>query len=1077
MTSLNLSSIAASDATDDNVTRVIDSSVVRTALNNPNLEGLEFDGATVLCRVCGDKASGFHYGVHACEGCKGFFRRSIQQKIQYRSCLKNQQCNIMRVNRNRCQYCRLKKCISVGMSRDAVRFGRVPKKEKAKIFEQMQKVNAQSQNWQLCAAFGDEGQLVRCIVDVHKTTCKFTRENFRVFCQTVFQNPQFVDCPAHLACPLNPMPQTEDGLQQWEKFSECITPAISNVVTFAKSIPGFQVFGHEDQVTLLKAGTFEVLLLHLACLFDSYSNTMLFTNGMLYKRPASAESTNAGFLLNSMFDFAEQMNKLQLTDEEIALFSAIVMISADRPGLRGVNQVETVQRTIALALEHMVHTTHPNDRGLFKQLLQKIPDLRTLNTLHSEKLLGMPVSQGDSTANKAPSTQGGSTACNAGLEAKKTERHEVWQPPVPDPPPPLEKPFPTANQSLLATKDSGIPIVPHRVAMDTTESEVVLQTPIGVFHRTPAQHQPINIPTVEVMEADSLPAVECASCESGPSPQKCIVTETVLRRFASLQSHSSGASSDSRSSSPEPLELDLPATSSGRDYMPCLSPAVSPDKVSHAKVEAPSGGRQPQYSDGSKVVMESYLDVPCKREVDRMSPEIYLKMQKFWQYEMRSRSRSFSSTNTESENRMQKFWENEMRSRSCSFGSAGMDAEIRNALQKQWDYDMRSSRSNSMSSNTSNESVDSAYRTISTPGTPCSGYGDPRSPYIHDRADKPTSDLPTLKSALSTPPLIGQHLWFMGEGSEVKTEGRTSEQFLRVPHPDYFLPEDRPIERRQTFPESSMPRPKRMAVTPREAAKTPQQNPVDKHPELFQRLTNGLSEGGQYPEVKTWWPQNVAVTDPLRPRSQSLGSRLPRQSGGMPRVPLPNRKEFLRRLLENDPTQPEVAPPDSLVSSGMVALPSHEATVSTLKDKILKRIDSHENLNLSSSQRNPSMTSSSKVSLLATSKPVINKQPFSAQTQCSMFGMPPTLGYGPAMMSRMPYMPMAYPAMHPMLLLNQYNALQQFAGQQQQMSGDASSSATSEDKYADEMTRPVASSSPLNLKTNSPAIHVKSERV
>jgi hypothetical protein len=37
---------------------------------------LEFDGTTVLCRVCGDKASGFHYGVHSCEGCKVCVNRS-----------------------------------------------------------------------------------------------------------------------------------------------------------------------------------------------------------------------------------------------------------------------------------------------------------------------------------------------------------------------------------------------------------------------------------------------------------------------------------------------------------------------------------------------------------------------------------------------------------------------------------------------------------------------------------------------------------------------------------------------------------------------------------------------------------------------------------------------------------------------------------------------------------------------------------------------------------------------------------------------------------------------------------------
>lgn len=76
--------------------------------------------------------------VRACEGCKGFFRRSIQQNTQYKKCLKNENCSIMRVNRNRCQQCRFRKCLSVGMSRDVVRFGRIPKREKQRMQIEMQ---------------------------------------------------------------------------------------------------------------------------------------------------------------------------------------------------------------------------------------------------------------------------------------------------------------------------------------------------------------------------------------------------------------------------------------------------------------------------------------------------------------------------------------------------------------------------------------------------------------------------------------------------------------------------------------------------------------------------------------------------------------------------------------------------------------------------------------------------------------------------------------------------------------------------------------------------------------------------
>lgn len=85
----------------------------------------------IECRICGDKASGYHYGVHACEGCKGFFRRTIRLKLAYDKC--DRSCKIQKKNRNKCQYCRFHKCLSVGMSHNAIRFGRMPRSEKAKL--------------------------------------------------------------------------------------------------------------------------------------------------------------------------------------------------------------------------------------------------------------------------------------------------------------------------------------------------------------------------------------------------------------------------------------------------------------------------------------------------------------------------------------------------------------------------------------------------------------------------------------------------------------------------------------------------------------------------------------------------------------------------------------------------------------------------------------------------------------------------------------------------------------------------------------------------------------------------------
>lgn len=79
-----------------------------------------------------------------------------------------------------------------------------------------------------------------------------------------------------------------------------------------------------------QAGVFEVLLVRLACMFDAQSNTMMFINGQMYKRDMGQIKGNAGFLINSMFDFAERVNALQLTDAEIGLFCSVVLIAPGR---------------------------------------------------------------------------------------------------------------------------------------------------------------------------------------------------------------------------------------------------------------------------------------------------------------------------------------------------------------------------------------------------------------------------------------------------------------------------------------------------------------------------------------------------------------------------------------------------------------------------------------------------------------------------------------------------------------------------------------------------------------------------
>ncbi|KAI6223032.1 Nuclear hormone receptor family member nhr-5 [Aphelenchoides fujianensis] len=97
-----------------------------TVHSTPNLQRREAEddgqSPSASCVVCGDTtAVARHYGVFACLGCKGFFRRALKKADQYECINANDQCVIDKRERNSCRSCRFRKCLDSGMSPAAVR--------------------------------------------------------------------------------------------------------------------------------------------------------------------------------------------------------------------------------------------------------------------------------------------------------------------------------------------------------------------------------------------------------------------------------------------------------------------------------------------------------------------------------------------------------------------------------------------------------------------------------------------------------------------------------------------------------------------------------------------------------------------------------------------------------------------------------------------------------------------------------------------------------------------------------------------------------------------------------------------
>lgn len=342
------------------------------------------------CRVCADRASGYHYGVHACEGCKGFFRRTIRLKLEYDKC--ERRCKIQKKNRNKCQYCRFQKCLSVGMSHNAIRFGRMPQSEKLKLKAEMVTGDREVENPQVA----DQKSLARKIYDAYVKNFNMNKAKARTILTGKTSTPPFVIHDMEtlqlaeqtfVAKMLGSAEMLKDREAEVRLFHCCQCTSVETVTElteFAKSVPGFSNLDLNDQVTLLKYGVYEAMFAMLASSMNKDGLLVAYGSGFITREFLKSLRRPFSDMMEPKFQFAMKFNSLELDDSDIALFVAAIICCGDRPGLVNVGHIERMQERIVRVLQLHLLANHPDDSFLFPKLLQKLADLRQLVTEHAQ---------------------------------------------------------------------------------------------------------------------------------------------------------------------------------------------------------------------------------------------------------------------------------------------------------------------------------------------------------------------------------------------------------------------------------------------------------------------------------------------------------------------------------------------------------------------------------------------------------------------------------------------------------------------------------------------------------------------
>lgn len=370
------------------------------------------------CPICGDKISGFHYGIFSCESCKGFFKRTVQNRKNY-VCLRGAACPVTIATRKKCPACRFEKCLQKGMKLEAIREDRtrggrstyqcsyslpgsmlspsMSSDSSTNMYFNQRQMNGPIKIESLeCgssnSSIGGYGSnlklevptLLQEIMDVehlwHYNEAELSRLN---------QPPPSNQSSSVATNPL----LASAGLSSSETNPDMIANLCNvadhrlyKIVKWCKSLPLFKNISIDDQICLLINSWCELLL--FSCCFRSISTPgeIRISLGKSITLQ-QAKSSGSQACIERMLNLTDHLRRLKVDRYEYVAMKVIVLLQSDTSELKEPEKVRTSQEKALQALQAYTLSHYPDTPAKFGELLLRIPELQRTCQVGKEMLI------------------------------------------------------------------------------------------------------------------------------------------------------------------------------------------------------------------------------------------------------------------------------------------------------------------------------------------------------------------------------------------------------------------------------------------------------------------------------------------------------------------------------------------------------------------------------------------------------------------------------------------------------------------------------------------------------------------